>query len=92
MLARCTKIFFERFLISSFCANKFVGPVATAADGIEGQIGGALIDPSNYAATHSSTRARDELAARAWMREYTDVITDGFSIFQNGDLQNTKKN
>ena len=54
-------------------ADDVRGPVAPAADGVEGEVRGALVDPPGDALARRPRAAHDELAARVRVREHADV-------------------
>ena len=54
-------------------ADDVGGPVAPAADGVEGEVRGALVDPPGDALARRPRAAHDELAARVRVREHADV-------------------
>ena len=54
-------------------ADDVRGPVAPAADGVEGEVRGALVDPPGDALARRPRAAHHELAARVRVREHADV-------------------
>ena len=54
-------------------ADDVRGPVAPAADGVEGEVRGALVDPAGDALARRPRAAHHELAARVRVREHADV-------------------
>ena len=67
------------------------GPVAPPADGVEGEVGGALVHPPGDALAHRPRTAHDELAAGVRVREHADVVALDLAIFEDVDLNNRGK-
>ena len=67
-------------------ADDVGGPIATAADGIEGQIGRALVLPTGNAVPGRPPATHDELPAGVRMGEHTNVMAEGAATGQNFNL------
>ena len=68
-------------------ADDVRGPVASAADGVEGEVRGALVDPAGDALARRPRAAHDELAARMRVREHADVEALYLAVLQDVHLR-----
>ena len=68
-------------------ADDVGGPVAPSADGVEGEVRGALVDPPGDALARRPRAAHDELAARVRVREHADVEALHLAVRQDVHLQ-----
>jgi hypothetical protein len=72
-------------------ADDVGGPVAPAADRVEGQIGRALVLPSGDAFACGSARTHDEFPTGIRVREDTDVEALGLAVLQHANLYEQRK-
>jgi len=77
--------FFKSYVLS--WASKICCPVASSAHGVEGEVGGALVDPPHDALVERTSGAGDELLARLRMREDPNILTLRNAIGQDSDLE-----
>ena len=68
-------------------ADDVRGPVAPAADGVEGEVRGALVDPAGDALARRPRAAHHELAARVRVREHADVEALHLAVREDFNLQ-----
>ena len=67
-------------------ADDVRGPVASAADGVEGEVRGTLVHPAGDALARSPRTAHDELATRMRVGEHADVEALHFAVLEDVDL------
>ena len=68
-------------------ADDVRGPVASAADGIEGEVRGTVVRPAGDALARRPRLAHDELATRVRVREHADVVALYFAVLQDVHLR-----
>ena len=94
-MARRDIAFFEFISLlvgeSHLVADHVRCPVAPSPDGVERQVGGALVDPAHDAGGQGPPRAGDKLAAGAGVGEHANVVTLGGAVGVDGDLQRMLK-